>query len=58
MDFKMLSASVMAIIGFVMILYNAYSYLTHQETSSVLFVLGIVLFTIGAKQIKEARKRD
>jgi hypothetical protein len=49
----------MAIIGFMLILLNAASYILKTDfTSPVIFVLGIMFLSIGAMNIKKQRNES
>jgi membrane protein implicated in regulation of membrane protease activity len=54
MDEREISGYIMAIVGFVMIMMNAFSYLLGWSWKSPAFtILGLVLIVIGAKTAKK-----
>jgi hypothetical protein len=53
---KKVSGYIMAIIGFMLILLNAASYILKTDsTSPVIFILGIMFLSIGTMNIKKQR---
>jgi hypothetical protein len=55
MDERQVSGYIMVVVGFVMILINALSYLLGWDWKSPAFtILGLVLFVIGAKTARKS----
>ena len=58
MDKQEIGSYAMALIGFCMLLYNAYGYLSGQYDGAPAFtVLGLVFIAVGMANAKKARKK-
>jgi len=58
MDRQAISSYAMAVIGFAMLVYNAYGYLSGQYDGAPAFtVMGLVFVSIGMAIAKKAKKK-